>query len=500
MGYCALKCGPDTQAKGGQEGKQTGAHTHTHRHAGERNELKYTRRSHNRAAVKRGSGEQKETLQSNFRNEAECHPSTSPCGTQSAARGSDSPCSPYSTAVPSPSPGIITALPFPSKGHLPGGAIPSAATRGRRSPLSLSTTSTAREKYYIKTPVKKQYLRHQEKGERISPRGTNKAAFALISSSPGPVAACQQGGWSRKCAKFSTFGRKLPSTDSWHKSVTHIQKLPKKQNTNTPLLTPRPVTRRRQQHFRAGCSLEAKEPHSARNYGGIGQAKRTAQRRGFALPCRRQSRHAQRRAAARDGPALQICARPEGSAFAALVWVGAVWTFKRTSAFSLGQAAAIAVGGAAALLARPRQDQPEPGKRRQSHGTPAPTPSFLPPSPGEAGARGPGRSPCLFSRNNITVYTYMCAYPRYPYTPPRCLAPTRAHTHAALPRPARRPRARLAARGPPLPPVGCGARRDRRAHLHSAGRQPMAARRPPAQPPRPRPGAPERSPSRPAAR
>lgn len=54
MGYCALKCGPDTQAKRGQEGKQTDTHTHTHRHARERNELKYTHRSHNKTAVKKG--------------------------------------------------------------------------------------------------------------------------------------------------------------------------------------------------------------------------------------------------------------------------------------------------------------------------------------------------------------------------------------------------------------------------------------------------------------
>lgn len=56
MGYCALKCGPDTQGKRGQEGKQTDthAHTHTNRHARERNELKYTHRSYNKTAVKNG--------------------------------------------------------------------------------------------------------------------------------------------------------------------------------------------------------------------------------------------------------------------------------------------------------------------------------------------------------------------------------------------------------------------------------------------------------------
>lgn len=39
-------------------------HTHTHRHARERNELKYTHRSHNKTAVKKGQKkkEQKETL------------------------------------------------------------------------------------------------------------------------------------------------------------------------------------------------------------------------------------------------------------------------------------------------------------------------------------------------------------------------------------------------------------------------------------------------------
>jgi len=90
-----------------------------------------------------------------------------------------------------------------------------------------------------------------------------------------------------------------------------------------------------------------------------------------------------------------------------------------------------------------------------------------------------------------------CLFSSIEITPTR----RRAHSHPAAARPSRRPRARPTPRGPPLPPVGCGARRGRRSHLHSAGWQPMAARCPPAQP---RSGglglAPsERSPSRAAA-
>jgi len=148
MGYCALKCGPDTQPKGGQEGKQTGAHTHTHRHAGERNELKYTRRSHNRAAVKRGGGEQKGTLQSNFRKEAECHPSTSPCGTQSAARGLRRPTQPRTARRCRPHP---RASPRQRRAHLKGTST--------APPLLQHDTRTPR-------PIKSEH--HQPRPERNS--------------------------------------------------------------------------------------------------------------------------------------------------------------------------------------------------------------------------------------------------------------------------------------------------------------------------------------------